>query len=149
MTFLSVPLVILFYMIGGQTMKWIRPVGVALSLYGAYLASHLTHPLVGLPALLFGLELAFGYGENSFFSKIDNHNDEETRILYSIWCCLALVGTCIALGRWVELSGCLLIVGGFQVRAGAAPFKVFGKDFLYEDLARSLAIGVAMSWALL
>lgn len=148
MIFLSIPLVMFFYMLGGQTLKWIRPVGVALSLFGVYGLLHHSTWYLGFPALFYGFELAFGYGTNSIFSKIDNHNDEETRILYGIWCCIPIVIACIFFHHWLRLLGMLLIVGAFQDRAGTW-FKIGKYDFLEEDFWRSLAIATAMSWSLM
>lgn len=151
MLFTAIPLVVLFYMWGGQTMKWIRPVGAALSIFGLYALLHhvpWTAIWLGAPALGYGFELAFGYGEKSWIAKFDKQNDTETRLLYALWCSIAVVVAAILHHNWLALLGPGLIFGAYQVHAGSAPFKIFGKDFLYEDLWRSLSLAIAMCWAL-
>lgn len=147
--FIALPLVVLFYMWGGQAMKWIRPVGVALSLSGIYLLHHGKDPIWwGFLAWMYGFELAFGYGEKSFIHKLAGGDDEKIRFFYGIWCSIPVLITALITGHWWAILCICLIIYDFQIHAGAAKFKVFGKDFLLEDLARSLAIGVAMALAL-
>lgn len=154
MSFLSLPLVMLFYMWGGQTEKWIRPVGTAFSLFLGYLlVNHIpwTACLVGLTGLSYGLELSFGYGTNSIFNKMSGGIDWLDRLLYSIWCCIPVIVACILLhhiGRmFISIA---LLICSFQVHAGTLNngWKLFGKyDILIEDIYRSLAIGLSMDWA--
>lgn len=150
MTFFALPLVMLFYMWGGQTMKWIRPVGVALSISGVYFLTHGSHPWWwGFLAWIYGFELAFGYGDKSWIHKIAGGDDTKIRLFYGLWCSLAIIATSIVTAHYLSMISVALIFGAFQIHAGAAKFKIFGKyDFLWEDFWRSLAIGIAMAWAL-
>jgi hypothetical protein len=143
MIFLSVPFVILAWMWGGQTEKWVRPVGVALSIYLIYLAFNLHTWYLGLPALMYGGELTFGYGEKSLFHKLAKGNDELIRIYYSIWCCIPVLVSCAIQGHWLRMLSCALIIGAFQIRAGSLG-KIGKYDILIEDIARSLAVGTSM-----
>jgi len=148
----SIPLAVLFYMWGGQTMKWIRPVGVALSISGIYFVHHFIDKSPdpwwwGFLAWSLGFELAFGYGEKSWIAKFDKQNDTETRIIYALWVSLGISIACLVCNNPWALFGMPLVIGAFQIRAGSA-FKIGNFDFLWEDLARSLAIAISMNWAL-
>ena len=136
----------LFYMWGGQTEKWVRPVGVSLSIFSLYLAFHLSTWYVGLPALLYGFELTFGYGINSPF-HIWLKDDEWVRDVYAVWCCIPVIIAMFITWNLLAIVGCLLIMASFQVRAGSL-FSIGKYQFLIEDAYRSFAIGLAMSIAL-
>lgn len=138
----SIPLCILFYMWGGQTMKWIRPTGVALSLYIVSILYGYSLVL-SLPCLLYGLELTMGYGEKSLFYKIAHKIEWLDRLLYSLFCCIPVLILAFLFKHYFQLIGCILIIGSFQVHLGG--FKIGKYDFLWEDFFRSLAISLTVT----
>lgn len=147
MIFLSVPLVVLFGMLGGQVNKLFRPIGITLTLIATYLLTgHLSTWWICLPTLTYGLVLSFGYGENSKLMKWLK-SDEVVRIVFSFMCCVPVWIVIALTNNYLSALGAFAIVGAFQIRMGSWG-KIGKYDILPEDLFRYLAIGGAMTWAL-
>lgn len=137
------PFVVLSWMIGGQLDKWIRPVGVALSIFISYAAFHLSTWYLGSPALLYGAELTLGYGENSVFHKLAGGVDWLIRLYYALFCCIPLIFLGVINHHLIELPWCFLVLIAFQMHAGQ--WVNLGKyQFLWEDFWRSFSIALAV-----
>lgn len=154
MIFSCVPLVILFFMLGGQINKLFRPIGVPLSIFCFYLLSH-KHPIwMGLPSLLYGFFLTQGYGENSLLMKWLK-SEQWVRIVIGLYNTIPVIFTVLFTHNWWALLGVPVIVACSCIRMGKwgtiKLFKVLGKDFdiLPVDIFRGLAVGLAMSLALI
>lgn len=146
MIFLSIPLVTLFGMLGGQLNKLFRPIGIPLAIIGAYFI-HPNHEwFCILPTLLYGVILTIGYGENSKLFKLFN-DDEMTMDVYSILCCIPLIITFLLTKNLTSAFGILIVLGAFQIRLGSIG-KIGKYDILWNDFFRWGAVGIAMAWAL-
>lgn len=147
MIFLCIPLVILFWLLGGQINKLIRPIGVPLSIIGIYLISHSYPWWYILPTLLYGFELTLGYGPNSKLEKWLG-SDELVRIFYSFMCSLPVIFICALTNKWFNTIGIIGIILAFQIRAGSLG-KIGKYDILLEDILRGSSVGLAMSLVLI
>lgn len=86
--------------------------------------------------------LFLGYGEKSWFMK---HIKNETlvRLADAVTLGLPVIIAGLVEGHGLNgLIGLALLVGAFQLRLGG--FKIGQKDFLWVDLARGLALSVAL-----
>lgn len=151
MIFLSIPLVVLFYMLGGQLNKLFRPIGVPLSIFGVYFLAH-NHPVwMGLPVLLYGGLLTLGYGVNSKLMKWLK-SEQKVRIALGLAVSVPVPLIVLFTHNWWALVGVPVIVGCSCIRLGAwGSFNLFGRkfDILPVDIIRGLAVSLAVSWALI
>jgi len=134
-------------MLGGQINKLFRPIGMTISIALAYLIWH-NHPWwCVLPVLLYAIDLDLGYGPNSKLFKWLK-DDELVRDVYGVLCAIPVFLTCALTQKWFSMFGCLGVIVAYQLREGS--WGRIGKyDILPDDLFRGLAIGLAMSWALI
>lgn len=147
MIFLSVPLVILFYMLGGQINKLFRPIGVPLSIAALYLL-HPTHPKwFVLPIMLYGVILTLGYGQDSKLMKWLK-SEQLVRIVLGILVSIPVALTILLTRQWLASIGIVAIVGCSCIRLGSWG-KIGKYDILPVDIFRGLAVGLAMSMALI
>jgi hypothetical protein len=147
MIFLCIPLVILFYMLGGQIHKTFRPVGVTLSIIGVYLLWH-NHPWwCVLPTLCYAGMLNMGYGVDSKLMKW-LQSEQKVRIVLGIIIGVPVLATVALTHNWFALVGFPLIVGCSCIRLGSWG-KIGKYDILPVDIFRGLAVGLAMSLALI
>ncbi len=146
MIFLCVPLVILFYMLGGQINKLFRPIGVPLSIFGMYWAFYPSTVLVALPSLLYGFFLTQGYGVNSRLMKWLK-SEQKVRIVLGLMVSIPVVLTVLLTHNWLALLGVPAIVGCSCIRMGSWG-KIGKYDILPVDIIRGLVVGLFMSWAL-
>lgn len=147
MIFLSIPLVIIFYMLGGQINKLFRPIGVPLSLFGLYLLSHNHSIFVGLPTLLYGGILTLGYGENSKLMKWLK-NEQFVRIVLGILVSIPVILMSIFTHRWVGLLGAVGIIACSCIRMGSWG-KIGKYDILPVDIFRGLVLSFSVSMVLI
>lgn len=147
MIFFCIPLVILFWILGGQINKLFKPIGVTLSIIGIYLLWHNYSVWYFIPTLFYAFWLTFGYGDDSKLMKW-LRNDESVRIIYSIMCCLPVIITCALTKQWLDSIGIIGILIAFQLKLWSWG-KIGKYDLLPEDIFRGLSIGLAMSLALI
>lgn len=147
MIFLSILLVVIFWMLGGQLNKLFRPIGVPLSIIGIYLLWHNHSIWCILPTLLYGFELTLGYGENSKLMKW-LHKEETIRTVYSFMCSLPVVIICALTHNWFSVISIIGIIIAFHLDLGSWG-KIGKYDILPDDLFRGLSIGLAISFALI
>jgi len=145
--FLCVPAVVLFFMLGGQVSKLFRPIGVTLSVSTMYLLTTNDHPLYVIPTLLYGGILLIGYGENSQLMKWLK-TEHKVRIIYGILLALPVLLSISLTQRWEVLISVPFVVASNMLRMGSIG-KIGKYDILPTDIVRGLAVGLAMSWALL
>lgn len=147
MIFLCVPLVVIFYMLGGQINKLFRPIGVPLSIFGIYLLAH-NHPVwMGLPALLYGVILTLGYGVNSKLMKWLK-SEQKVRIVLGLLVSIPVALCVLLTHNWYGMVGVVAIVACSCIRLGR--WGTIGKyDILPVDIFRGLAVSLAMSFALI
>jgi len=134
------------YMLGGQFgSAWRKYGGMAAiillviwrSLHGG-IWWHLIPLLIICPVLF------AGYGEKSwlmkFWSKVGTPlaNEDEVRLAYAVMLGIPL----IIVSPLNGLLATSVIVFAFMVRAGG--FKIGGKDFLWEDFMRSMALALGI-----
>lgn len=136
-----------YWWMGGQINKIIRPIAIPLTIVSVYGIWH-NHPwYCVLPALLYGFILTIGYGEGSKLMKLLK-SDELVRDFYSALCAVPVFITCVLTQKWFSMFGCVGVVIAFQLREGSWG-KIGKYDILPDDLFRGLALGLAVSWALL
>lgn len=146
MIFWSVPLVILFGMLGGQINKLFRPIGIPLSIAAIYAIHHNHEWWCILPTFLYGFLITLGYGPNS--KLFEFLQDEELAIdAYSVICCLPIVFTFLLTKNLNAAFGILIVLGAFQIKLGSLG-KIGKYDIEINDIFRWSAIGIAMAWAL-
>lgn len=95
------------------------------------------------PILLICPAMFLGYGEKSWFMKVLK-NEELVRVSEGVvlWIPMALCSI-LQTYYWSTGISIALTVGAFQIRAGS--FKIGKKDFLWEDLFRSLALAASIT----
>lgn len=147
MIFLSVPLCILFFMLGGQINKLFRPIGVTLSLIGLYIAWHNHSVWLFIPSLYYAFTLTLGYGENSKLMKWLK-SEQKVRIVLGLSSSIPVLITVLLSHNWWALLGIPLIVGVECIRMGKW-FSIGKFDILPVDIFRAVAVSVSMSLALL
>lgn len=146
MIFLIVPLCVLFYMLGGQINKLFRPIGVPLSIIGIYFYFGQHSIWFAIPSLWYAFTLSLGYGENSKLMKWLK-SEQAVRIVLGISSALPVIATACLTKNWLALIGFPVIVGVECIRLGK--WGSIGKfDILPVDILRGLAIGLAISFAL-
>lgn len=134
-------------MLGGQINKLFRPIGVSLSIFGIYLLFH-NHPIwMGTPALLYGGILTIGYGRVSKL-MLWLKSEQLVRIIYGLIVSIPVALVSLLNLKWSGLFGVPLIVACSCIRMGSWG-KIGKYDILPVDILRGLAVGLAMSWALL
>lgn len=147
MIFLCIPAVVLFFMLGGQIQKLFRPIGITLSIATMYLICTKDAPLFVIPTLLYGGILTIGYGENSKLMKWLK-TEQKVRIIYGILLALPVILSISLTQRWEALLSIPFVVASNMLRIGSIG-KIGKYDILPTDIVRGLAVGLAMSWALL
>lgn len=147
MIFWCIPLIVLFEVLGGQISKLFRPIGIPLSLAIVYAIWH-NHPFSYIwPSLIYAIVLNLGYGENSKLYKWLG-SEQMVRIVYGCLLGLPVVITSALTMNWLALLGFPLIVAACCIRLGSWG-KIGRFDILPVDILRGLAIGLAMSFALI
>lgn len=147
MIFLCIPLVVLFYMLGGQINKLFRPIGVPLSIFGIYFIAHNHSLWMGIPVLLYSGILTLGYGVNSKLMKWFK-SEQLVRILLGLLISLPVLITILLTHNWISLFGIPLIVGCSCIRLGGWG-KIGSFEILPVDIFRGLSLGIAISLALI
>lgn len=147
MIFLSVPLVVLFYMLGGQINKLFRPIGVPLTFVGLYWLFYRETWMISLPCLLYGVILTQGYGVNSKLMKWLK-SEQAVRIVLGIMVATPIPIVVALTHNWMALFGFPVIVACSCIRLGSWG-KIWNYDILPVDIIRGLVLGLSMSWALL
>lgn len=132
-------LIMLIGMLGGQIHKAIRRYGISFFGTVALLFSNekSTKTRIKKALMLLGLIAAFsiGYGEHSTLSKWIK-KEWQMRLVYAA---ILSVGFVI-FKMWYAP---LLLIPVWQIRAGG--FKVGKYDFLFEDMARYLTVGILIT----
>lgn len=147
MIFLSIPLVILFFMLGGQINKLFRPIGVPLSFILTYAIWHNYSVWLVAPVLFYGFTLSLGYGENSKLMKWLK-SEQLVRIVLGLLNTIpVIILTTLTMHYWNYLF-VPIIVAVECIRMGSWG-KIGKYDILPVDIFRGLAIGLATSWSLL
>lgn len=147
MIFLCIPLVVLFFMLGGQINKLFRPIGVSLSIISIYLIWHNHSPYYCIPTLAYAVILSLGYGENSKLMKwIDN--EQLIRIFLGLMNCLPITIISLFTNNWMSLIFIPIIVAVECIRMGSWG-KIGKYDILPVDIFRGLALSIAISFALI
>lgn len=147
MIFICIPLIILFYMLGGQINKLFRPIGVTLSIIATYLLWHNHSVWYFIPSLWYAFTLTLGYGEDSKLMKY--FRDEQTvRIFLGISSGLPVLVTLAMTKNYFALIGFTIIVGVECIRLGTWG-KIGKYDILPVDIFRGLAVGLGISLALI
>ena len=130
---LTVIVITIFGMLGGQGYKWIRRylIPSLASLYNA--TSKKKNKLKSFVYLILMPILSMGYGENSKLKKLCFGSDTATRIVY---------GLLLSIPFWFFNKGyaSLVLPLAFSIRAGRIPITKT-KDFLFEDLIRYSTLG--------
>lgn len=140
MIFFSIPLVVLFYMLGGQINKLFRPIGVSLSMY--LLSLH--HPLIALPVLLYGGLLLIGYGENSKLMKWLK-SEQAVRIVIGLLVSIPVLIITFITRKWIIGGlGIVAIVACSCIRLGAWG-KIGKYDILPVDIIRGAVLSLVIS----
>lgn len=148
MIFLSVPLCVLFFILGGQINKLFRPIGVTLSIIGMYAAFHNYSVWLFLPCLWYGFTLSLGYGENSKLMKWLK-SEQWVRIWLGLSSSLpVMIIAGLTMNWWCFGTAPIVLVAVECIRMGKW-FSVGKFDVLPVDIFRGLALGLAISWALL
>lgn len=135
---------IIFWLLGGQFGSAFRKYGCMASIILLFIW-RITQGSVWwhiVPILLICPAMFLGYGEKSWFMKVFK-NEELVRIAEGIvlWIPMALCSI-LQTYYWSTGISIALTVGAFQIRAGS--LKIGNKDFLLEDLFRSLALGISI-----
>lgn len=147
MIFLSIPLCVLFYCLGGQINKLFRPIGVPLSIIVTYLLWHNHSVWYFIPSLWYAFTLTLGYGENSKLMRY--FKDEQiVRIVLGISSALPVLITLVMTKNYFALIGFPIIVGVECLRLGSWG-KIGKYDILPVDILRGLAVGLGISLALI
>lgn len=147
MIFLSVPLVVIFYMLGGQINKLFRPIGVPLSIIGIYLLTE-NHVLINcLPILWYAFTLTLGYGENSKLGKWLK-SEQKVRIVLGLSSSIPIIILAIMNSNYITLLCVPAIVAVECIRMGRWG-HIGNFDILPVDIFRGLIVGLACSWSLL
>lgn len=147
MIFWCIPLVILFYMLGGQINKLFRPIGVPLSIIGIYYLSHNQPFWYCLPVLWYAFTLTLGYGVNSKLMKYFQ-SEQTVRIVLGISSALPIIVIAAITMKWLLLIWVPIIVGVECIRLGKW-FSIGKFDVLPVDILRALVVSVAVSLGLI
>lgn len=147
MIFWCVPLVILFWCLGGQVNKLFRPIGVTLSIIAIYLIVHNHSIWYIIPSLWYAFTLTLGYGENSKLMRWLK-DEQRVRIVLGISSALPVIVTASLTQNYFALFGFPLIVGVECIRMGSWG-KIGKYDILPVDIFRGLAVSLAISMALI
>lgn len=145
MIFLSIPLVVLFFILGGQFNKLYRSVGVPLSILGVYLLIH-QKVWLALPSLWYAFTLTLGYGENSKLMKIFK-SEQKVRIALGLLNSLPIIIMVALTMKWICLLSVIVIVAVECIRMGSWG-KIGKYDILPVDIFRGLVLALAVSWVL-
>ncbi len=146
MIFLCVPLVIIFFMLGGQINKLFRPIGVSLGIFGIYLSFYPETFLLALPAFLYGAILTIGYGVDSKLMKWFK-KEQYVRIAYGVFLTIPVIITSLLTSNIYAILACPLVVATSCLRLGSWG-KIGKYDILPVDIFRGFSVGLAMSFAL-
>lgn len=145
--FISIPFIILVWMLGGQLNKLIRPILVPIIFILVYLLQYHKLDIVILPVLFYGFSLTIGYGENSKLYKwLDS--EQEVRIVYGILLGIPVIACAILNMNWLALLGFPLVVAVSCIRLGSWG-KIWKYDILPVDIFRGLSVGLGISLALI
>jgi len=145
MPLISVPLVILAWVLGGQINKLIRPIAVPLSLGLGCLLGHVHWYLI-LPVLLYGFTLTLGHGQDSKLMKWLK-SEQELRIVVGLINALPIFIVAL-LNHPINVLWVLIIVAVFCIRLGSWG-KIGKYDILPVDIFRGLIVGLAYSVSVL
>lgn len=151
MVFYSVPLSVIFFVLGGQINKLFRPIGVTLSILGCYLLKPNHSPFLVLPVLWYAWVLTLGYGENSRLMKIFK-TEQKVRIVLGLLNSVPIMILTVLTFKWWLLFFVPAIVAVECIRLGSwGSFMLFGKkfDILPVDIFRGLILSIANSCALI
>lgn len=147
MMFLSIPLCMVLFILGGQVNKLFRPIGVPLVFVGLAFLTKETPWWGILPSLLYGFTLTIGYGENSKLMKWLK-DEELVRSAEGLLQAIPILLTCLILQHWFMIFYSLLPMIAYQIREGS--FGKIGKyDILPDDMIRGWSIALGISLALL
>lgn len=147
MIFISVPLVVIYFLLGGQINKLFRPIGVTLSILTVYGLFH-NHPLwCAIPVLWYAFTLTLGYGEDSFLMKW-LESEKKVRIVLGVSSALPVLFCSVLTMNWLALIFIPVIVAVECIRMGKW-FSIGSFDILPVDIFRGLALGTAISCALI
>lgn len=147
MIFISIPLVVIYFLLGGQINKLFRPIGVTLSILTVYGLFH-NHPLwCAIPVFWYAFTLTLGYGENSLLMKWLK-SEQKVRIVLGVSSALPILLCSILTGNWWALIFIPVIVAVECIRMGKW-FSIGEFDILPVDIFRGLALGIGISCALI
>lgn len=146
MIFWCVPLVILYFCLGGQIHKLFRPIGVPLSILSVYWAFYPDTVLVTLPVLLYGFLLTLGYGVNSRLMKW-LRSEQAVRIVYGVLISIPVLILSVITTNWAAILWVPVIVANSCIRMGSWG-KIGKYDILPVDIIRGATLGLAVSCAL-
>lgn len=137
MIFLSIPLVVVFFMLGGQLNKLFRPIGVPLSLLGCSCCK-----LEALPVLWYAFSLTLGYGVDSKLMKVLK-SEQKVRIVSGLLNAVPVAVITSITHQWWDLIGIPLIVGVWCIRLGKWG-SINSFDILPVDILRGAALSAAI-----
>ncbi len=133
------------WMLGGQFGSAWRKYGVMVATVGlaSYLIANGEAWWIFIPIVPFCAALFLGYGEKSWFMKLLK-NEELVRIADSVVLLIPLVIMAYLSSR-PKINYAIqtiALAGAFQTRLGG--IRIGGKDLLWDDLLRGLAVGIAL-----
>ncbi len=137
--------IITTYMLGGQIGSAWRKYGGGATILALVIWRAVANDggvwWTNLPLLLICPVLFIGYGDNSKLMKwLKNEDSVRFAEAALLWIPTA---TCAGFGLWwIAMLNLAVLLAAFHLKAGG--FKILGKDFLYEDLARSTAIAITI-----
>lgn len=147
MIFWCVPLVIIYFMLGGQWNKLFRPIGVPISIIAVYLVLPNHQWWCMLPVLWYGFSLTIGYGIDSKLMKWLK-NEQAVRITIGILNSIPIPLIILMTMNWFAIMWVPIIIANSCLRLGSWG-KVGDFDILPVDILRGLTIGLAISFSLL
>lgn len=145
--FLSIPLVVIFHMLGGQINKLYRPIGCTLSMVICFYLFPHREWFLSLPILFYAFRLTLGDGPNSKLMKVLK-SEQKVRIVEGLLSSIPVLVEIMFSHNYLVFLFIPLIVASYCIRLGR--WGHIGKfDILPVDIFRGLAIAVGNSLAVM